>query len=59
MSILLTTKEGAKRANVSFPTFRRWIDRGELPVVRIGHILRVKEEDLERFIDERTVSARV
>jgi excisionase family DNA binding protein len=59
MSTLLTSQEAAERAHVSFASFRRWIDRGELPVVRIGRIVRIKAEDLERLIDERTVSARV
>ena len=57
MSSLLTLREGAERAHVSFPTFRRWIDRGEIPVVRIGRVVRVKVEDLERFIEARTVAA--
>ena len=57
MSQLLTLKEGAERAHVSFPTFRRWIDRGEIPVVRIGRVVRVKADNLEEFIDSRTVPA--
>jgi len=58
MSILLTSQEAAKSAHVSFPTLRRWIDRGEIPVVRIGRIIRIKAEDLERFIESHAVPAR-
>jgi excisionase family DNA binding protein len=57
MSSLLTLKEGAVRAHVSFPTFRRWIDRGEISVVRIGRVVRVRTDDLQQFIDSRTIPA--
>lgn len=57
MSELLTLQEGAARVHVSFPTFRRLVDRGEIPVVRFGRIVRVKAESLEQFIEARTVRA--
>jgi excisionase family DNA binding protein len=57
MSELLTLKEGAKRATVSFPTFRRWMDRGEFPIVRIGRVIRVRAEEIDRLLEARTVRA--
>ena len=50
MSELLTLREGADRAAVSFPTFRRWIDAGEIAVFRHGRVVRVREGELDAFI---------
>lgn len=55
MSELLTLKEGANRVHVSFPTFRRWVDQGILPVVRIGRVVRVRAEDLDALVESRLV----
>lgn len=52
---LLSLKEIAELSSVSFSTARRWIDRDELPVVRIGHVIRIKRADYNSFIEEHTV----
>jgi excisionase family DNA binding protein len=41
----LTVKEVANRDNTCEATVWRQIKRGELPAVRIGRLLRVKESD--------------
>jgi excisionase family DNA binding protein len=52
----LTVKEIAERLKVNPQTLRNWIDRGELPAVRIGRRVRVRRTDLERLLTEgRTV----
>jgi excisionase family DNA binding protein len=43
---------------VSTKTVRRMVERGELPVHRIGHQLRVTESDLERFLAMNRGSSR-
>ena len=43
----------AERLDVSDKTVRRLIARGELPVHRIGHSLRVSEDDLQAFLRQR------
>ena len=48
---LLTIEEVAKICGVSSRSVRRWIDRDELPAVRIGRLVRVTECDLQRFFD--------
>lgn len=58
MPELLTLREGAERANVSFPTFRRWLDRGEIPAFRFGKIVRIDAAALEAFIEARTLPAK-
>jgi excisionase family DNA binding protein len=48
----LTVAEIADDLKVNQQTVRNWIDRGELPAVRIGaRRIRVTEEALERFIE--------
>jgi len=40
----------ARRLNVSPKTVRRLIDRGGLPVHRIGKLLRISDEDLAELV---------
>ncbi|HRI92719.1 MAG TPA: helix-turn-helix domain-containing protein [Accumulibacter sp.] len=47
---LLTVKEVAIRLNMSERQVRRWVGSGDLPTVRPGHAVRIKEEELQRFI---------
>src|SRR5690349_17829786 len=48
---LLTVDEVAKILRVNPQTVRNWIDRGELPEVRIGkRRVRVRRSDLEEFV---------
>jgi excisionase family DNA binding protein len=46
---LYTTGEVARLCKVSQRTVQIWIRSGELPVVRYGRILRVRETDLAAF----------
>ena len=48
----LTIDEIAQRLKVSTKTVRRWIDRGELRVYRLGGQIRVSEEDLFLFMNK-------
>ena len=47
---MLTVADMAERLHVSTKTVRRWIERGELHVHRIGRQLRISEEDAATFI---------
>ena len=47
---MLTVGDVAARLQVCTKTVRRWIDRSELRVHRIGRQLRISEQDLEAFI---------
>ena len=54
----LTVDEIAELLKVNPQTVRNWIDRGELPAVRIGsRRVRVRQSDLDRFIEAGATSA--
>ena len=50
---LLALDAVATRLDVSIKTVRRIIDRGELPVHRVGRLLRISEADLAEYVVAR------
>lgn len=50
---LLTIKEAAQRLNMSLKTVNRRIKAGDLPVIRDGRIVRIRPDDLRRYISQR------
>jgi excisionase family DNA binding protein len=50
-SQLLDIPAVARRLDVCDKTVRRLIGRGELRAHRIGRLLRISEEELDRFLD--------
>ena len=54
---LLTVAEVASAMRVSNMTVYRLIKSGELPAVRVGKNYRLRESDLARFLEERSVHA--
>ena len=52
---LLTVAEVANAMRVSNMTVYRLIKSGELPAVRVGKNYRLRETDLGRFLEERSV----
>ena len=47
---LLTVDEIARSLRVTEVTVRRWIARGWLPAIKVGGAVRIREEDLARFV---------
>ncbi len=47
----LSTKEAAEMLGVTSRTVYRFIDEGGLPAYKFGRVIRVKESDLEGFVD--------
>ena len=51
----LTVAEVAAMLRVSNMTVYRLIKSGELPAVRVGKGYRIRESELQRFLEERSV----
>ncbi|MEX0975017.1 MAG: helix-turn-helix domain-containing protein [Bacillota bacterium] len=52
MKSVLTPDEVAKALGLSRRTMVSWLESGKLPGIKVGNRWRVKEEDLDKFIDE-------
>lgn len=52
---LLTVSEVAATMRVSNMTVYRLIKGGELPAVRVGKNYRIRDSDVERFLEDRSV----
>lgn len=52
MEKLLTPAQVAERLQVTERTVYRWIDAKELKATKLGRVWRIKEEDLEAFLNK-------
>jgi excisionase family DNA binding protein len=49
---LLTIQDVGQVLRVTDATVRRWCQNGELPFAKLGHVIRVRPGDLEKFIED-------
>ena len=47
----LSTAESARRLGITPRTLYRFIDEGQLPAYRLGRVIRLKEAEVEAFIE--------
>ena len=47
----LSTAEAARRLGVTPRTLYRFIDEGQLPAYRFGRVIRLKEAEVDSFIE--------
>ena len=47
----LSTAEAANRLGITPRTLYRFIDEGQLPAYRFGRVIRLKESDVDAFIE--------
>jgi excisionase family DNA binding protein len=59
ISRLLTVAEVATLMRVSRMTVYRLIRRGQLKAIRVGRNYRVREDDLERYLEAQAVTGQV
>jgi excisionase family DNA binding protein len=55
---LTTFKHGAERLGIKEPTLRLWAAEQRIAVVRLGRLVRIPVEEIDRLIAEGTVPAR-
>jgi excisionase family DNA binding protein len=48
----LSTAEAAKRLGITPRTLYRFIDEGQLPAYRFGRVIRLKEAEVDQFIEQ-------
>jgi excisionase family DNA binding protein len=51
----LSTQEAASRLGVTTRTLYRFVDEGSLPAYKMGRVFRLKEADVDAFIDASQV----
>lgn len=52
----LSTAEAAKYLGITPRTLYRFIDEGSLPGYRFGRVIRLKQDDLDVFIDSSRIA---
>jgi excisionase family DNA binding protein len=52
----LGTKEASERLGVTLRTLYRFIDEGRLPAYQMGRVIRVKEEELDGFVESLRIA---
>lgn len=53
--VWLSTQDAARRLGVTPRTLYRFIDVGDLPAYRLGRVIRLKAEDVDRFIESSRI----
>jgi excisionase family DNA binding protein len=48
----MNTKDASARLGVTLRSLYRFIDEGSLPAYRFGRVIRLKAEDVDRFIEQ-------
>lgn len=51
----LSTKEAASHLGIATATLYRLIDAGELPAYRIGRVIRLKQDEVDAFIESARI----
>ncbi len=51
----LSTKEASQLLGVNLRTLYRFIDEGELPAYKFGRVIRLRELDVERFVESARI----
>lgn len=54
--VWLSTKECCARLGVTVRTLYRFIDEGQLVAYQMGRVIRVQEQDLEKFVESVRIS---
>ncbi|HEX8582665.1 MAG TPA: helix-turn-helix domain-containing protein [Acidimicrobiales bacterium] len=49
--VWLSTAEAAHRLGITSRTLYRFIDEGQLPAYRFGRVIRLKESEVDEFIE--------
>jgi excisionase family DNA binding protein len=59
MSRLLTMEEASEYLGISKLTLYGWVSARKLGFVKVGRLVKFKQPDLDKWIDQHTVKARL
>ena len=59
MSRLLTMDEASEYLGISKLTLYGWVSARKLGFVKVGRLVKFKQQDLDKWIDQHTVKPRV
>ena len=51
----LSTAAAAKRLGITPRTLYRFIDQGDIPAYRFGRVIRLKQDEVDAFIDQNRI----
>jgi excisionase family DNA binding protein len=51
----LSTAAAAKRLGITPRTLYRFIDQGDIPAYRFGRVIRLKQDEVDAFIDRARI----
>ena len=51
----LSTAEAAKRLGITPRTLYRFIDQGDIPAYRFGRVIRLKQDEVDGFIEQSRI----
>ena len=51
----LSTADAAKRLGITARTLYRFIDQGDIPAYRFGRVIRLKQDEVDAFIDSSRI----
>lgn len=57
MSTFLTVQEVAKKLKVTVRAVQRWQQQGKISFIKIGGVVRIREEHFENWLDKHTIKA--
>jgi excisionase family DNA binding protein len=52
----MSTRDASARLGVTLRTLYRFIDEGQLPAYQFGRVIRLKESDVEQFIEASRIA---
>ncbi len=52
----MSTKEASDRLGVTLRTLYRFVDEGQLVAYKFGRVIRLKESDVEHFIESSRIA---
>ena len=53
--VWMSTKEAAERLGITLRTLYRFIDEGSLPAYKVGRVIRLKQDEVDTFIEGRRI----